>query len=525
MLDPYHRWLGIPKHLRPPTYYQLLGIAPDETDREVIEEAALRQTSHVRTYQTGPFAQPCTALLNEIAQAKATLLNPAKRKEYDARLAEALPAVPPPAPPPTDQPAWTGAETAFTPEPPAFPALADAGPPAFLPAGGTIAAPADLARYRGGGLAPFLVGAVYLALLLAGGAVTFKLSFNSAAGLADDATPAPVTPVEPGPALPASRATRLKGQESIVNALTGLADGGPLFAAGGTLFGPQPTPVDCIVRGWDLKDGKPVHRFAFAEAPVRSLAVSADGKRLLAGSGGYRERLAERQPVDCVVRLYEVATGRPTATLQEHTGPPVAVAFVPGGNRAVSCGEDFTARLWDLNSGRQERLLDRLPAVPRGVAVAPDGGHALIGCVDGTLRRWNLTDGTEQPGSTQAIGPIAAVGYGPDGWRIVHIPEQGRERTPAVVGEGKVPVRRSLTGAPRAALCWAFSADAALVACGTSDGQVTVWIAGTGKQLFWTHDPDRPVTVVTVLTGRQGDAVAAGTADGGVWYWPISSSR
>jgi serine/threonine protein kinase len=86
MLDPYHRWLGIPRDQRPPTYYQLLGIAPDEDDPEVIQEAALRQTSHVRTYQTGPYAQQSTTLLNEIAQARATLLNPVRRKEYDARL-------------------------------------------------------------------------------------------------------------------------------------------------------------------------------------------------------------------------------------------------------------------------------------------------------------------------------------------------------------------------------------------------------------------------------------------------------
>ncbi len=86
MFDCYHRWLAIPSDQRPPTYYQLLGISPNETDPEVIDEAALRQASHVRTYQTGPYAQQCQALLNEIGQAKVTLLNPAKRKDYDARL-------------------------------------------------------------------------------------------------------------------------------------------------------------------------------------------------------------------------------------------------------------------------------------------------------------------------------------------------------------------------------------------------------------------------------------------------------
>ncbi len=87
MFDPYHKWLGIPKNQRPPTYYQLLGISPEETDAEVITEAALRQVAHLRSYQASPYAQQCADLLNEIGQAKSILLNAAKRREYDARLA------------------------------------------------------------------------------------------------------------------------------------------------------------------------------------------------------------------------------------------------------------------------------------------------------------------------------------------------------------------------------------------------------------------------------------------------------
>src|SRR6516164_9082938 len=86
MFDPYHKWLGIPKDQRPPTFYQLLGIAPDEKDLEVIEEAAIRQTTYLRGYQIGPHAQDCTRLLNEIALARATLVNAAKRAEYDGKI-------------------------------------------------------------------------------------------------------------------------------------------------------------------------------------------------------------------------------------------------------------------------------------------------------------------------------------------------------------------------------------------------------------------------------------------------------
>ena len=86
MFDPYHKWLGISPDQQPPTLYQLLGISPREQDPEVIEEAAIRQTAHVRTYQNGPHAQECARILSEIARARATLLDPSKRQAYDLRL-------------------------------------------------------------------------------------------------------------------------------------------------------------------------------------------------------------------------------------------------------------------------------------------------------------------------------------------------------------------------------------------------------------------------------------------------------
>jgi len=87
MFDPYHKWLGIPPQYRPPTLYQLLGINADEEDREVIEEASIRQTRHLRNYQAGQHAKDCARLLTEVAQARLVLLNPTRRQAYDAKLA------------------------------------------------------------------------------------------------------------------------------------------------------------------------------------------------------------------------------------------------------------------------------------------------------------------------------------------------------------------------------------------------------------------------------------------------------
>lgn len=86
--DPYHTWLGISKKEQPPNHYRLLAIDLFEKDATVIQHAADRQMSHLRTFQTGRHGALSQKLLNEVAAARVCLLHPTKKAEYDARLKE-----------------------------------------------------------------------------------------------------------------------------------------------------------------------------------------------------------------------------------------------------------------------------------------------------------------------------------------------------------------------------------------------------------------------------------------------------
>ncbi len=109
--DPYRKWLGIPPSEQPPNHYRLLGIAPFETDREVIQNAADRQMGHVRKFQAGPYASDCQKLLNELAAARVCLLDPARKREYDQRLFTEFRASGKPLPYPVAE-AWSAESTA-----------------------------------------------------------------------------------------------------------------------------------------------------------------------------------------------------------------------------------------------------------------------------------------------------------------------------------------------------------------------------------------------------------------------------
>ena len=93
-MDLYENWLGIPADRRPPTYYNLLGIEPFESNGETIERAALRRMSLVRHHQLGPHRDRSQEILSELARARLVLIDADRRGEYDAKLrarGEALP--------------------------------------------------------------------------------------------------------------------------------------------------------------------------------------------------------------------------------------------------------------------------------------------------------------------------------------------------------------------------------------------------------------------------------------------------
>ena len=86
--------------------------------------------------------------------------------------------------------------------------------------------------------------------------------------------------------------------------------------------------------------------------PVRSVAFSADGERILTGSD------------DKTARLWDAKTGAEIYALKGHTDPVTSVAFSPDGARILTGSDDNTARLWDHRQG-QVLIEEDSEAMPR----------------------------------------------------------------------------------------------------------------------------------------------------------------
>ncbi len=92
------------------------------------------------------------------------------------------------------------------------------------------------------------------------------------------------------------------------------------------------------------------------------------------------------------VRIWDVATGRPLATLEGHTDRVRAVAFAPDGKSLATASSDGTVRLWDVASWRERSVLKGHADSVHAVAFSPDGKTLASAGNDGDVRLWDLSN-------------------------------------------------------------------------------------------------------------------------------------
>lgn len=164
---------------------------------------------------------------------------------------------------------------------------------------------------------------------------------------------------------------------------------------------------------WNVETGK-IDKQLFIEEPPRhtkpgdphdagvtSVAVSADGKFLVAGS------------LDHNVRIWDIATGKLLDKLKGHKDSVYSVAFIPGGKQILTGSLDKTLKIWEigglLSAVEKGETID--PAVSRcrslqtlaghkdfvlSVAATPDGQYVISGSKDRAVNCWSPKDETTQ---------------------------------------------------------------------------------------------------------------------------------
>ncbi|MDE2658511.1 MAG: PKD domain-containing protein, partial [Verrucomicrobiota bacterium] len=102
-------------------------------------------------------------------------------------------------------------------------------------------------------------------------------------------------------------------------------------------------------------------KISIGAVSIVSLAFSADGKRLAAGSEDNR------------IALMDPVSGKVLRSFVGHQAAVVALAFSPDGKRLASASHDRSVKIWDPSSGKELLTLPGHAGPVHAVAYSPDG--------------------------------------------------------------------------------------------------------------------------------------------------------
>lgn len=137
--------------------------------------------------------------------------------------------------------------------------------------------------------------------------------------------------------------------------------------------------LNATIKLWNLSTGQPIATMPAASRATVALAFSCDGT-ILASAGN------ESQDV----WLWDTTSGRSRGALRSGVHSVTAVAFTPDGSQLVLTGTDGILHIRDLSSGVERMTLRASDGVQRFLAISPDGRTLAAAGMDRTLRLWDL---------------------------------------------------------------------------------------------------------------------------------------
>jgi serine/threonine protein kinase/WD40 repeat protein len=192
-------------------------------------------------------------------------------------------------------------------------------------------------------------------------------------------------------------------------------------AADAAVFSPDGKYVlsagnDRVVRVWDVGTGKPVRLFAQTTSPYHAMALSRDGRLLVTGCGHYITENKQVVAKECLVQVWDVNNGKELAHLEGPLAPVCSVAISDDGKRILSGGPWDYVRLWDREARCQKAKFGTPEVGNKAVAISHDGKWGLFTDGDPWVAVMDLDKGAVVDRfQGNASGRLRAVAFSPDG--------------------------------------------------------------------------------------------------------------
>ncbi len=309
----------------------------------------------------------------------------------------------------------------------------------------------------------------------------------------------------------------LQGHKGRVNSVAFSPDGQRL-ASGTYDYGFEGRLFPGEVKVWDVAAGEVTLTMQGHTQRVTSVAFSPDGTRLASGSQAYGP---QGTALPAEVKVWNAVTGQETLTITAFTNPVWSVAFSPDGRRLAG-GSWWRVNVCDAATGQLILTLPHTGGVVSKVAFSPDGKRIASGGGDGIVKVWDATSGQEVLALQGHTSRVTSVAYSPDGMRLASSSGQqdGQSKVEIKVWD-LAPKQEPLTLRQQSSRieCMAYSPDGRRLASGGRDGMVKVWDPTAGREVHSLKGHTNQVNGVAF--SPDGTQLASGSHDHTVKIWEV----
>jgi WD40 repeat protein len=301
----------------------------------------------------------------------------------------------------------------------------------------------------------------------------------------------------------------LGGYKDIVWTVAVSPDGKSVVAAGGgdQIDGSWVAGSDYAVRLWDAESGKERTRFDKGlTGAVNSLVWSPDGKLVFFNNGE-------------TIRVWDVTAGKELKRFED-AGSVVCLSLSTDGKRLLSGGWDKTVRLWDVATRKEIKRFEGHTGRVWDVALSPDGKRAASCGDEAIVRVWDVAGGKEERTLEGHGDSVVRVLFSPDGKNLL---SGSWDNTARLWKADGGELLRVFEGHESRVEGLAFSPDGKQVLTGSLDKTLRLWEAATGKEIHRFEGHTGPVA--RVAFAPDGRYVASAGWDKTARLWRVPAPR